>query len=100
LTLNATEQREKAAVILQRDLEISNDPMFYNVQGRNYHEMGKFDKAETSFRNSTYLLPERIYPYYLLTFAVCRLRQLSTRKNATNGSHCARKRTKSTFCGN
>jgi O-antigen ligase len=67
MTLNATEQREKAATILQRGLEISNDPMFYNVQGRNYHEMGKFDKAETSFLNSSYLLPERIYPYYLLT---------------------------------
>mgnify|MGYP000885570583 FL=1 len=41
--------------------------MFYNVKGRNYHEMGQFDKAEDCYINSTYLLPERIYPYYLLT---------------------------------
>jgi O-antigen ligase len=67
MTLNAAEQREKAANILQRGLEISNDPMFYNVQGRNYHEMGEYDKAKISFLNATYLLPERIYPYYLLT---------------------------------
>ena len=41
--------------------------MFYNVRGRNLHEMKKYDEAEECFINSTYLLPERIYPYYLLT---------------------------------
>ena len=41
--------------------------MFYNVKGRNHHEMAEYDKAEVAYINSTHLLPERIYPYYLLT---------------------------------
>jgi O-antigen ligase len=67
IALNATKQYENADSVLSRGLQISCDPMFYNVKGRNYHEMGQFDKAEDCYINSTYLLPERIYPYYLLT---------------------------------
>jgi len=67
VALNATEQRQKADTILSRGLQISCDPMFYNVKGRNYHEMGEYGKAEIAYSHSTYLLPERIYPYYLLT---------------------------------
>lgn len=67
VALNATDQRKKADTILSRGLQISCDPMFYNVKGRNYHEMGEYDKAEIAYINSTHLLPERIYPYYLLT---------------------------------
>jgi O-antigen ligase len=66
MILNATEQREKAADVLRRGLQISNDPMFFNVKGRNYHEMGEFDRAEAALLNSTHLLPHRIYPFYLL----------------------------------
>ncbi len=67
VALNATDQREKADIVLSRGLQVSCDPMFYNVKGRNYHEMGEYDKAEIAYINSTHLLPERIYPYYLLT---------------------------------
>ena len=67
VALNATDQRKKADTILSRGLQISCDPMFYNVKGRNYHEMGEYEKAEIAYINSTHLLPERIYPYYLLT---------------------------------
>ena len=67
IILNSLDKREKADSILTRGLAISCDPMFYNVKGRNYQEMGEFDKAEESYMNSTFLLPERIYPYYLLT---------------------------------
>jgi len=67
VALNATKQYEKADSILAHGLQLSCDPMFYNVKGRNFHEMGKYKKAETCYLNSTYLLPERIYPYYLLT---------------------------------
>ena len=61
MVLNATGQREKADRIFTRGLEISSDPMFYNVKGRNH------DKAEDCYIKSTWLLPERVYPYYLLT---------------------------------
>ena len=67
VALNAVEQREKTDSVLHRGLQLSCDPMFYNVRGRNYHEMGKYEKAEECYLNSICLLPERIYPYYLLT---------------------------------
>jgi O-antigen ligase len=67
IVLNAAGQRGKADSILSRGLKMSCDPMFYNVKGRNYHEMGKYSESEECYRNSLYLLPERIYPYYLLT---------------------------------
>ncbi|KUK78764.1 MAG: O-antigen polymerase [Proteiniphilum acetatigenes] len=67
MILNASGQREKADSIFARGLEKSCDPMFYNVKGRNYHEMGEYRKAEYCYLNSIWLLPERIYPYYLLT---------------------------------
>ena len=67
MVLNATGQLVEADAIFERGLERSCDPMFYNVKGRNYHEMGKYNKAEECYLKSTFLLPERIYPYYLLT---------------------------------
>lgn len=65
--LNAEKRYEQADSILSRGLRISCDPMFYNVKGRNYHEMGAYRKAEACYMNAICLLPERIYPYYLLT---------------------------------
>lgn len=67
MILNATGQREKADNVFAQGLERSCDPMFYNVKGRNYQEMGEYNKAEDCYINSIWLLPERIYPYYLLT---------------------------------
>ena len=66
MILNATGEKAKADSIFGRGLEISCDAMFYNVKGRNYHEMGEYVKAGDCYINSTWLLPERIYPYYLL----------------------------------
>ena len=67
MILNATGQRVEANEVFARGIERSCDPMFYNVKGRNYHEMGEYDRAEECYMKSTRLLPERIYPYYLLT---------------------------------
>ena len=67
VTLNAAKRHAKADSVLAHGLQLSCDPMFYNVKGRNFHEMKKYKEAETCYLNSTYLLPERIYPYYLLT---------------------------------
>ena len=67
VTLNATEQYAKADSVLSRGILLSSDAMFYNVKGRNLHEMQKFEEAEACYIYSTHLLPERIYPYYLLT---------------------------------
>lgn len=65
--LNAVAQYRQANIVIERGLAISADPMFYNLQGRNYQQMQQYDKAEAALLQSTYLLPNRIYPYYLLT---------------------------------
>lgn len=67
MILNSTGEKAKADSIFGRGMEISCDAMFYNVRGRNYYEMGEYDKAEDCYIKSTWLLPERIYPYFLLT---------------------------------
>lgn len=66
-TLNASKQYKKANECIKRGLLLSCDPMFYNLQGRNYHEMGNYNESEKALINSINLLPKRIYPYYLLT---------------------------------
>ncbi len=66
VVLNAAKQYGKADSVLARGLQLSSDPMFYNVRGRNFHEMKKYKEAEVCYFNSIHLLPERIYPYYLL----------------------------------
>ena len=50
-----------------RGIQISSDPVFRNIKGRNYHAMGEFDKAERQLKKAIDLLPDRITPHYLLT---------------------------------
>jgi O-antigen ligase len=65
--LSETGRYEEANSVLLRGFQISNDPAFYNIKGRNYHEMREYEKAELHYKNAIYLLPERTYPHYLLT---------------------------------
>lgn len=66
LTLNGSGFKKVADSVLSRGAEISCDPMFYNVRGRNLHELGRYREAEESLLKSISLLPDRIYPHYLL----------------------------------
>ena len=52
---------------LEKATSLKVDPMIYNVMAKNYQAMGKFKEAERWLWKSIHLLPERIYPYYLLT---------------------------------
>jgi len=52
--------------ILKEAAKLSNDPMILNILGKNYQQLGNYLKAEEYLKNSTYMLPGRIYPYYLL----------------------------------
>ena len=40
--------------------------MVLNIIGKNCQAQGKYEEAEHWFVRSTYRLPNRIYPYYLL----------------------------------
>jgi O-antigen ligase len=52
---------------LQRATQISCDPMLYNILGKNYQAMKEYEAAETAFLHAAHLVPNRLYPWYLLT---------------------------------
>lgn len=45
---------------------ISNDPMFYVIQGNNYSKMGLYYEAEQAYQKAFNIMPNRIYPLYCL----------------------------------
>ena len=52
--------------MLRKGTLISNDPMFYVLQGNNYKQMGLNDKAEAMYRKAYLIMPNRLYPLYKL----------------------------------
>ena len=52
--------------ILSEGAALSADPMFYNVIGNNYKAMGEAALAERSYRKAFDILPNRMYPKYLI----------------------------------
>ena len=55
--------------MLRQGLEVSNDPMFMVIMGRNYEDMGLTEDAAHMYEKAYHTLPNRLYPLY-------RLRQL------------------------
>jgi tetratricopeptide (TPR) repeat protein len=66
-SLSKSGQPEKSNAILQRAMQISCDPMLYNIMGKNYQTMKQYKQAEAVYIKSTQLSPSRLYPWYLLT---------------------------------
>lgn len=64
--LNKTGQYEKANEYLKRAVLLSSDPMLYYVMAKNEQCLGKYRQAEKHLLHAIDILPERIYPYYLL----------------------------------
>lgn len=54
--------------ILQLGTLVSADPVFRVLQGNNYRDMKCYKKAETAFKQAFHILPNRIYPLYLLMY--------------------------------
>ena len=52
--------------VLKIGTKISCDPMFWNVMGNNSLSLGKYREAEERYKHAFYLVPNRIYPLYLL----------------------------------
>ena len=44
----------------------SSDPMFWNIMGKNYQALGRYHEAETCFTHAWHIVPNRLYPLYLL----------------------------------
>lgn len=52
--------------MLRQGALVSNDPMFYVIQGNNYRDMGAYGEAETAYLKAYHVLPNRLYPLYQL----------------------------------
>ena len=65
-SLNKTGNYEKSDSILRMGTEISSDPMFWNVMGNNSLALGNFREAEDRYKHAFYMVPNRLYPLYLL----------------------------------
>lgn len=64
--LNKTGNYEVAGKLLERGAGLSSDPMFYYILARTEQAQGRYDEAEQHLRHAIEILPERLYPYYLL----------------------------------
>lgn len=52
--------------LLEHAMQLSADPMLYYIMAKNEQSMGHYQKAEYLLLFAIDILPERIYPYYLL----------------------------------
>ena len=64
--LNKAKLYEESNGGLGKAVKISCDPMLYNVMGKNFQALKQYSEAEKCFVKSSYIVPNRIYPYYLL----------------------------------
>ena len=65
-SLNKVGQYEKSDSILKIGTELSSDPMFWNVMGNNSLAQGRYREAEERYKHAFYMVPNRLYPLYLL----------------------------------
>ena len=64
--MNKLERYNESNAILKEGILVSSDPMFYNIIGNNYKALGAFQMAETAYQKAFQILPNRLYPLYLL----------------------------------
>lgn len=65
-SLNKTGRYEKSDSILKLGTIICSDPMFWNVMGNNSLALGKYSEAEERYKHAFYMVPNRLYPLYLI----------------------------------
>ncbi len=65
-SLNKTGDYFKSDSILKIGTEVSSDPMFWNVMGNNSLALGKYREAEERYKHAFYMVPNRLYPLFLL----------------------------------
>lgn len=64
--LSKSDKFMESNLILKRAMQISCDPMLYNISGKNYQAIKEYSKAESCFVEAYNHNPNRIYPLYLL----------------------------------
>ena len=64
--LSKTEQYTEAIQVLERAKRLSGDPMIRYMIAKNRQALGDYREAERELLQAIEILPERLYPYYLL----------------------------------
>jgi tetratricopeptide (TPR) repeat protein len=64
--LSKTGRHKESNEVLEKAVRISCDPMPYNIMGKNYQAMQCYADAERCFRKAAHIVPNRIYPWFLL----------------------------------
>jgi O-antigen ligase len=64
--LSKSEQYEDSNEVLEKAVQISCDPMLYNIMGKNYQGQKQYAEAEQCFLKASHIVPSRIYPHYLM----------------------------------
>lgn len=64
--LSAQKKYNEACDVLERAKLVSCNVSLWNVQGKTYQLNAKYREAERCFKESANLLPNRLYPFYLL----------------------------------
>lgn len=65
-SLHKSGEYRKSTDILAEGAEISSDPLFHTIMGKNFEASGQYDKAEQEYLTAHYMVPCRIYPLSLL----------------------------------
>lgn len=65
-TLGEAGRYNESNAVLRQGALISNDPMFYVLQGNNYSDMRYYDLAEKAYQKAYSVMPNRLYPLYKL----------------------------------
>ena len=65
-SLRMIEEFEESTKVLFAGTHVSADPMFWVLAGRNRQEEKKYHFAENHYRYVANLVPNRLYPFYLL----------------------------------
>ena len=66
-SLNKTGQYSQAKEELERATKLSSDPMIWYMLAKNEQALGKYEQAENHLLHGIKILPNRIYPWYMLT---------------------------------
>lgn len=64
--LAKTGKYDVSSRVLKEATLLSGDPMFYNILGKNAQALGRYDEAAGYFRHAARMVPNRLYPLYLL----------------------------------
>ena len=64
--LSRTQQPEASNRILEEAAHLSSDPMIHNIMGKNYQTLKQYPQAETAYLKASRMVPNRLYPLYLL----------------------------------